>query len=318
MKKILAILTAILSLTMATSCNKNTDDSSKSKEDSSIVESSIAENNSNTTADQKVNQIIYDQDDVKITLSSFNYDTYKMNFKVENKNKKSFVLNITNITLNGKAYDFSVKDKTTVKSNKTSELVGYCQLNGKAPGKSDWNDPLDLNNELETVGVYFNTQLDSNGKTEENYKVLKTPKYIETSLEHSYGEFYSTFSVYDCPVNVYLNKQDDGSIKAVLQNAGEKTIHLHEEIGKDNKTTSYLFVNDTPYKSDKNQEFNGTLLAFGGIQIYDIDSVDTIRKNMNISKNSSLEVSLQFRNSTKNDFSDSDKYTIVQVPLNLK
>ena len=318
MKKILTILTAILSLTMVTSCSKNNDDSSKSKDESSIVESSIAESNSDSTADHKVNQTIYDKDDVTITLKTFNYDTYKMNFKVENKNKKSFVLNFTNITLNGKAYDFSIKDKTTVKSNKTSELVGYCQLDGKAPGKSDWNNPLDLNNELETVGVYFNTKLDSNGKTEENYKVLRTPKYIESSLEHSYGEFYSTFNIYDCPVNVYLNKQTDGSIKAVLQNVGEKSIDLHEEIGKDNKTSSYLFVNDNPYKSDKKQVFNGTLLAFGGIQIYDIDSVDDIRKNMNISKDDSLTALLQFRASTKNDFSDNNDYTIVQVPLNLK
>ena len=46
MKKILTILTAVLSLTMVTSCSKNNDDSSKSKDESSIVESSIAESNS--------------------------------------------------------------------------------------------------------------------------------------------------------------------------------------------------------------------------------------------------------------------------------
>lgn len=318
MKKAIAILTAILSFTIATSCGDN---SSEDKTNSTSESQSTQRSTKDSADDEKVNQEVYNNEDVKITLETFNSNSYKMKFKVENKNDKSFDFNVYNITLNGKAYDFSTDDKTNVDGKKDASIVGFCQLDGKAPEKSDWNKPLNTDNELQTVGIYFKTKLSSDEKKKDGYKILKTPKYIESDLESTYGEFYSTFTVKDVPVNVYLNKTKSDKIMAVLQNAGEKSIYIQEGVAFENKSntkSSCLFVNDTPYKANTKNSFNETLLAFGGIQIVEIDSAENVRKNLNISKDKKLDATIRFRISDKSGSVKDEEYINIQIPIDLK
>lgn len=281
--------------------------------------------------------IIYNSDGVLVTLDDFDIETSNAVISIQNDNpdNKKVYFSLRALTVNGiwhssskakryinNSYDVNLPISAGEGKTRTVSCGG---LNGYNPyyesnlymlGETYTSLPV------ETICLFYQVQIGNNGERVDGHTVLKTRDYNDGDLEAAYGEKIYEFKAGNVPFEVYQKKDISGGSTVVIRNVGDMQLDFEGvtdiKDSNDTYTRTYWVVNNMPTKYNMEEyEYSQTpMMPDGGIRIFQIESPEFIRKELEIPDNKPLEVSIQLVFHEK--YSALEDYEKVIIPVTIE